>query len=132
MSRIISRSTLRKAIAAWLEQGWRVGGPQRVAPSLVQYAWLADASEFTVSLLATGQVAAARLFGLHSRREVDKWAQVAHELWGAGTPVLADCCARFLCRVAGRFTTGDRAPGRAGTGRARSGSSGPRPCTTPA
>lgn len=63
--------------------------------------------EFTVSVLHETQVREARLFGLHSRREIDKWAECRHVLLGAGTPALADCTARYLCRVVSRFTTGD-------------------------
>lgn len=68
---------------------------------------LENAAEFTVSLLAEGQVPEARLFGLHSRREVDKWAQVPHVLLGGGVPALRDCCARFLCGIEARHRTGD-------------------------
>lgn len=68
---------------------------------------LADAPEFTVSVLRENQVAIARLFGLHSRREVDKWARTAHTLLGDGVPVVADCAAQYLCRLTQRFTTGD-------------------------
>lgn len=68
---------------------------------------LAEASEFTVSVLAEGQVAEARLFGLHSRRDRDKWHEVEHMRLGEGTPALARCSARFLCRVEGRFPAGD-------------------------
>lgn len=71
------------------------------------HALLADGAEFTVSVLADGQVAAGRLFGLHSRRERDKWAEVDHLYLGGGVPALAHCAARLLCRVAARFTTGD-------------------------
>jgi len=87
-----------------------------VAPPLMMVAighgrrtWdlLAQASEFTISVLRESQVEVARLFGLHSRREVDKWARCEHELLGTGTPALADCTARYLCRVVSRLTTGD-------------------------
>lgn len=62
---------------------------------------------FTVSLPTEAQLPAARLFGLKSRREVDKWAQVDHDLLGEGVPALADCAARFLCRKIDVFRTGD-------------------------
>lgn len=68
---------------------------------------LADAGEFTVSVLAEGQVAEARLFGLHSRRDRDKWAEVDHVTLGEGAPALARCAARLLCRLEGRLTAGD-------------------------
>jgi flavin reductase (DIM6/NTAB) family NADH-FMN oxidoreductase RutF len=74
-----------------------------------RYTWelLAAAEEFTVSLLAEGQVAEARLFGLKSRRDEDKWSQVDHVLMGGGVPALAHCSARFLCSIKHRFATGD-------------------------
>lgn len=74
-----------------------------------RFTWelLAGASHFTVSVLADDQVPEARLFGLNSRREVDKWAQTAHVLLGEGIPALEHCSARFLCGLENRFTTGD-------------------------
>ena len=68
---------------------------------------LAGAAEFTVSLLADDQVPQARLFGLHSRRDRDKWAETPHVRLGAGVPALAVCAARLLCRLESRLTTGD-------------------------
>ena len=68
---------------------------------------LTGATEFTVSVLGEHQVDEARLFGLKSRREVDKWAATPHVLLGDGVPALADCAARMLCRLTARFATGD-------------------------
>ena len=74
-----------------------------------RYTWqlLQGAAHFTVSLLGEGQVAVARLFGLRSRRDVDKWALVEHDLLGPGVPALRHCAASYLCSVEGRFATGD-------------------------
>lgn len=74
-----------------------------------RYTWelLSRVGEFTVSVLAVGQVPEARLFGLQSRREVDKWTEVDHVLLGEGTPALERCAARYLCTLEDRFTTGD-------------------------
>jgi len=68
---------------------------------------LADAVQFTVSVLREDQVDVARRFGLHSRREIDKWAQTDHVLVGDEMPAVADCSARYLCRLTDRFVTGD-------------------------
>jgi flavin reductase (DIM6/NTAB) family NADH-FMN oxidoreductase RutF len=68
---------------------------------------LDEAGQFTVSVLAEDQVPVARLFGLKSRREVDKWGQVDHDLLGDGIPVVRHCTARFLCGVRDVFRTGD-------------------------
>ena len=68
---------------------------------------LEGADQFTVSILAEDQVPEARLFGLKSRRDVDKWAQVDHDLLGEGIPALRHCTARFLCVVKDIFRTGD-------------------------
>ena len=68
---------------------------------------LGDAHEFTVSVLSEGQVPVGRLFGRHSRRDRDKWAEVDHVLMGEGVPALERCAARWLCTVESRFTTGD-------------------------
>lgn len=77
-------------------------GHQRYTHELLQ-----GAEQFTVSVLAEDQVPVARLFGLKSRREVDKWAEVDHDLLGEGIPALRHCTARFLCRVRDVFRTGD-------------------------
>ncbi len=68
---------------------------------------LDGAREFTVSVLHGDQVETARLFGLQSRRDVDKWAQTEHVLLGVGVPAVANCAAQYLCRLIDRFTTGD-------------------------
>jgi flavin reductase (DIM6/NTAB) family NADH-FMN oxidoreductase RutF len=65
------------------------------------------AQQFTISVLAEGQVKEARLFGLYSRRDRDKWAEVDHVLLGEGVPALEHCTARYLCRVQDVFRTGD-------------------------
>ncbi len=74
-----------------------------------RFTWelLSGTTEFTVSVLADGQVPEARLFGLNSRRDVDKWSQVDHVVMGDRTPALERCTARYLCKLQDRFTTGD-------------------------
>ncbi|PID79500.1 hypothetical protein CSA17_02760 [bacterium DOLJORAL78_65_58] len=71
------------------------------------YGLLQGAETFTISLPTEEQVETARLFGLKSRRDVDKWAQVDHDLLGDGVPALRDCAARFLCRKVDSFRAGD-------------------------
>ena len=66
-----------------------------------------SSSEFTVSLPTTSQVDEARFFGLKSRRDVDKWAEVDHVLLGEGIPALRHCTTRFLCRKTDVLRTGD-------------------------
>jgi flavin reductase (DIM6/NTAB) family NADH-FMN oxidoreductase RutF len=68
---------------------------------------LQEAREFTISVLAEDQVPVGRLFGRHSRRDRDKWAETPHVLMGEGIPALERCSARWLCRIQDRFTTGD-------------------------
>lgn len=68
---------------------------------------LEKAREFSVSILAADQAEEARLFGLHSRRERDKWNDVEHVRLGAGAPALARCSARMLCRITDRIPLGD-------------------------
>lgn len=80
-----------------------------VAVGHTRFTWdlLKDAGQFTISILTAGQVDEARLFGLKSRREVDKWAETAHVLLGQGVPALQHCTSRILCEMESRFTTGD-------------------------
>lgn len=71
------------------------------------YDLMNDSEQFTISLPTVSQVSEARLFGLKSRRDVDKWAQVDHDLLGDGIPALRHCAARFLCRKTDVIRTGD-------------------------
>ncbi len=71
------------------------------------YGFMCSGTSFSVSLLHESQVEIARLFGLHSGRERDKWAEVAHELLDDGTPLIAGCSAQFQCRTVRRVTAGD-------------------------
>ncbi|MFH2053184.1 MAG: flavin reductase family protein [bacterium] len=71
------------------------------------YGLLRDAPEFTVSLLHQDQVETARLFGLVSGRDRDKWAEVDHDLLGEGSPALRRCSARFLCLTEAVVPAGD-------------------------
>jgi flavin reductase (DIM6/NTAB) family NADH-FMN oxidoreductase RutF len=68
---------------------------------------LESAGAFSVSILADDQPEVARIFGLHSRRERDKWAQVDHVLLSDGVPALGHCAARLLCRIRDRVPLGD-------------------------
>ncbi len=80
-----------------------------VAVGHERFSWglMSGSDQFTVSLPTEEQVPEARLFGLKSRRDVDKWSQVDHVLLGEGIPALEYCTARFLCRKTDVFTTGD-------------------------
>jgi flavin reductase (DIM6/NTAB) family NADH-FMN oxidoreductase RutF len=95
--------------AAWLTRVSSDPPLVLVAVGHERFTWelLAGAGQFTVSVLTPDQVAVGRLFGLESRREVDKWAQTAHVLLGEGIPALEHCASRILCTLETRFTTGD-------------------------
>lgn len=71
------------------------------------YELMNNSEQFTISLPTVSQVDEARLFGLKSRRDVDKWAQVDHDLLGEGIPALRHCTTRFLCRKTAVLKTGD-------------------------
>ena len=95
--------------AAWVTRVSSDPPLMLVAVGHGRFTWelLTDAREFTISVLAEGQVAEARLFGLNSRREVDKWAETTHVLLGQGVPALHHCASRMLCAIESRFTAGD-------------------------
>ncbi len=82
-----------------------------VAPERFTHGLLDAAGSFTLSVLGEDQVEVGRLFGLNSRRDVDKWAEtdsVEMVADGAGpAPALARCAARLLCRTTGRLEAGD-------------------------
>ena len=78
-----------------------------VAHSRHSHGLLLRAGAFSVSILAEGQADLARHFGQQSQRDLDKWAAVPHLLLEDGTPALARCAARCLCRLRDRFPLGD-------------------------
>jgi flavin reductase (DIM6/NTAB) family NADH-FMN oxidoreductase RutF len=78
-----------------------------VSPLRHTHGLLCDGSEFTVSVLREGQVEVARLFGLQSGRDLDKWERTPAVLLGGGVPALRDCAARLLCRLVDRHPAGD-------------------------
>ena len=78
-----------------------------VAPERHTWGVLEGAARFSVSILRDDQVEVGRLFGLRSGREVDKWAAVEHVRLADGTPALARCAARLLCRLISRTPLGD-------------------------
>ena len=78
-----------------------------VAPERFTHGLLDRAETFSVSLLREDQVETGRLFGLRSRRDVDKWAQTSHVRLAGGAPALAACAAWLECRVVGRLPAGD-------------------------
>jgi len=78
-----------------------------VSPLRHTHGLLRDGGEFTVSVLREGQVEVARLFGLQTGRELDKWSRADSVPMGGGAPALRDCAARLLCRLIGRHPAGD-------------------------
>ena len=78
-----------------------------VSPLRHTHGMLHDGGEFTVSVLREEQVEVARLFGLQSGRDLDKWERTPAVLLGGGVPALRDCAARMLCRLVGRHPAGD-------------------------
>lgn len=105
----VKEGVLGGLTAAWLTRVSMEPPLLLVSVGHERFTWelLDGATQFTVSVLASDQVPEARLFGLHSRRDVDKWGQTAHVLLGEGVPALEHCTARFLCELESRFTTGD-------------------------
>jgi flavin reductase (DIM6/NTAB) family NADH-FMN oxidoreductase RutF len=62
---------------------------------------------FAVSVLHEGQLEVAKLFGLQSGRDVDKFARVAYETRVSGSPILKDCLAFLDCEVESSLHVGD-------------------------
>jgi len=95
--------------AAWVTRVSLDPAMLLVAVGHERFSWelMNSSEEFTVSLPTSSQVDEARLFGLKSRRDVDKWAEVDHDLLGDGIPALRHCTTRFLCRKIETLKTGD-------------------------
>lgn len=62
---------------------------------------------FAVNILHEGQVDVARLFGLQSGRNIDKFATIPYETKVTGAPILKDCLAYLDCEVEGAIPVGD-------------------------
>ncbi|MEM3676570.1 MAG: flavin reductase family protein [Candidatus Bathyarchaeia archaeon] len=62
---------------------------------------------FAVSILHEGQLEVAKLFGLQSGRDLDKFAHVAYETRVSGSPILKDCLAFLDCEVDSSLQVGD-------------------------
>jgi flavin reductase (DIM6/NTAB) family NADH-FMN oxidoreductase RutF len=62
---------------------------------------------FAISVLAEGQVEAARHFGSSSGRDTDKLADREWRPSRRGAPILTDALAWFECRLAGSMPAGD-------------------------
>ena len=95
--------------AAWVTRVSLKPAMLLVAVGHERFTWdlMNNSAYFSVSLPKISQVDEARLFGLKSRRDVDKWAQVDHDLLGEGIPALRHCATRFLCRKTAVLKTGD-------------------------
>ncbi len=106
---VASGGVLGGLTAAWVTRVSLDPPMLLIAVGHERFSWqlMNDSQEFTISLPASSQVDEARLFGLKSRRDVDKWAQVDHDLLGDGIPALRHCTARFLCRKTDVLKTGD-------------------------
>jgi flavin reductase (DIM6/NTAB) family NADH-FMN oxidoreductase RutF len=78
-----------------------------IAPERYTYGLLVVGECFSVSILGEGQTDVGRLFGLHSRRDRDKWSETDHVLLEGGVPALAECAARLLCRLIETVPVGD-------------------------
>ncbi|MGQ9543926.1 MAG: flavin reductase family protein [Candidatus Bathyarchaeia archaeon] len=62
---------------------------------------------FAVNILYEGQIEIAKLFGLHSGRDVNKFAKVPYETKVTGAPILRDCLAYLDCEVENSISVGD-------------------------
>ena len=78
-----------------------------VNPGNATWTLIDHSGRFTINVLASGQLEAARHFGLRSGRERDKLAGVATLAVTAGAVVLADAAAWLDCRVQQRVPAGD-------------------------
>jgi len=104
-----SAGVLGGLTAAWVTRVSLLPPLLVVAIGRKRHTWgvLAAADELSISVLHEDQLEVARLFGMNSGRDIDKWALTPHDLIGDGVPVVADCSARYLCRLTDRFATGD-------------------------
>ncbi|MGC8849952.1 MAG: flavin reductase family protein [Candidatus Bathyarchaeia archaeon] len=62
---------------------------------------------FAVSILHEGQLEVAKLFGLQSGRDFDKFAHAPYEIGVTGSPILKDCLAFLDCEVESSLQVGD-------------------------
>jgi len=78
-----------------------------VNPGNATWTLIDHSGRFAINVLASGQLEAARHFGLQSGRERDKLAGISTLAVAAGAVVLADAVAWLDCRVQQRVPAGD-------------------------
>lgn len=71
------------------------------------YGMIESSKVFAVSILHERQLDIAKLFGLHSGRDIDKFSRVAYETRISGAPILKDCLAYLDCEVESSLQAGD-------------------------
>jgi flavin reductase (DIM6/NTAB) family NADH-FMN oxidoreductase RutF len=99
-------------IATFVNQASIVPELPRVVVGLAKQHQAAQAVEigrgFVLHLLTESQIGLVWRFGLHSGRDVDKWAGISHDDSPFGGPRLSDALAWLDCRVEASLDIGDR------------------------
>jgi len=70
-----------------------------IAKNHLTHDFICETKQFAVSILAEGQELFGGHFGLRSRRNANKLAEVEYFTAQTGAPILSECCAFFECRL---------------------------------
>lgn len=62
---------------------------------------------FAINILSQNMKDMAKLFGLKSGRDINKFQDIAYEFKKSGSPIISDCLAYLDCKVLKSFDVGD-------------------------
>lgn len=99
-------------VATWIMPATLVPDRPRVAivlsPRNFTHGLIAASGRFVLNMLAEEQHALVPLFGLHSTRDIDKFAGMQVERTASGIAVLPGCCGWAECEIVSSMDLGDR------------------------
>lgn len=99
-------------VATWILPATLVPDRPRVAivlsPRNFTHGLIAASGRFVLNLLAEEQHALVPLFGLHSTRDIDKFADIQVERTSSGIAVLPGSCGWAECDIVSSMDLGDR------------------------
>lgn len=69
--------------------------------------FIKESKVFAISILSQNMKDMAKLFGLKSGRDINKFQDITYEFKKSGSPIISDCLAYLDCKVLKSFDVGD-------------------------
>jgi flavin reductase (DIM6/NTAB) family NADH-FMN oxidoreductase RutF len=79
-----------------------------ISPRNFTFSLIQNSKQFVINLLADHQQEWLPLFGLHSTRDIDKFAGIPIQLTPSGIPILPETCGWAECQIFQEIDVGDR------------------------